>query len=462
MPNHADKILSKFCISILLIVVPGFSVAEQGINPKLTPVGAIAAGNADGTIPPWTGGLPRADIDPSAGIADPFSEDENLFTVSAGNLGPYAENLSAGQLAMLEAYPDSYQMPVYPSRRSASYPNYVYEALNNNRRSAELISSEGRHGVRNSIITSPFPEPENGLEAIWNHLMRWRGILVERQTSWVPVTRGGRYRPILLQEEIAFPYASPDYSTTTVEESGQLTHIPEYRRAMIAIKQKFLSPGSVAGGGSLIYDTYDYSRYGRIRWIYPANLKRVIRMPTAKLDQPITGTEGIIGLDDQDMYRGSPEMFEWSLEPVRELLIPYNGYRLKDRGLQFDDLIDRHHLNQTRTRYELHRVWPVVATAKPGSGSRYARRIFYLDEDTWQIALSEKYDQEGNLVMFAESHILNYYHVPVPYPGITAHYSLEDGRFLIQNIDNMLTPHRWLDEINPREFSPNALLDYIR
>lgn len=462
MPYYADMNLKSLCMTVLLVALIETAGANEAGKPELTPVGAIAAGNAAGTIPPWTGGLPQQSIADNGEIKDPFAADAVLFTVSAGNMDSYADLLSAGQRAMLEKYPDSYRMPVFPSRRSASYPDYVYDALEANRQSAELITQDGRHGVRNSLITSPFPEPDNGQEAIWNHMMRWRGILVERQTSWVPVTSSGRYRPILLQEEIAFPYASPDWTTTTEANSGQLTHIPEYRRAMIAFKQKFLSPGRVSGSGSLIYDTYDYTRYERIRWVYPANLKRVVRMPRAKLDQPITGAEGIIGLDDQDMYRGSPELFDWKLEPVREMLVPYNAYRLKDRKLRFDDLIGQHHLNQALTRYELHRVWRVTATARPESGSRYGRRVFYLDEDTWQIVLSEKYDEDGNLAMFAESHTLNYYQVPVLFPGVTAHYSLVDGRFLVQNIDNMLPPLRWLDEINPREFSPNALLDYIR
>ncbi len=462
MRNYAHMNLKTLYLPLLLLALASPSGADESGSPDLTPVGAIVAGNAAGTIPPWTGGLPRQSVGEPGVIADPFAADEALFTVSADNLGSYAQNLSDGQRAMLEKYPDSYRMPVYPSHRSASYPEYVYDALEANRQAAELISKDDRTGVRNSKITSPFPEPESGQEAIWNHLMRWRGILLERQTSWVPVTSSGRYRPILLQEEIAFPYASPKSSTSSENEPGQLTHIPEYRRAMIAIKQKFLSPGRVSGSGSLVYDTYDYTSYERIRWIYPASLKRVVRLPRSKLDQPITGADGIIGLDDQDMYRGSPELFDWTLEPVREMLIPYNAYRLKDRELRFDDLIDRHHLNQSLTRYELHRVWRVTATAKKKSGARYARRVFYLDEDSWEIVLCEKYDKDGNLVMFAEAHMINYYHVPVLYPGVTAHYSLNDGRFLIQNIDNMLTANRWLDEINPREFSPNALLDYIR
>ena len=88
--------------------------------------------------------------------------------------------------------------------------------------------------------------------------------------------------------------------------------------------------------------------------------------------------------------------------------------------------------------------------------------MFYLDEDSWQIVLSEKYDAEGELSNVAEAHTLNYYSVPVVYPTLQAHYSLDDGRFMIQGINNMLPPPVWSKQINPRNFSPNALLDYLR
>ncbi len=454
--------LKAYVLPVLLLVLSTTSGAADHVAREITPLGANAMGNADGTIPPWTGGLPKRDLGSDGEIPDPFAADQRLFTISAADLGSYADKLTAGQLAMLEKYPDTYTLPVFPSRRSASYPDFVYSALDENRKSSQLVSDNGRQGVVNSKISSPFPEPESGLEAIWNHVMRWRGILLERYTSWVPVTASGRYRPILLHEEIAFPYASPTYLRSVAQEDGKFSHIPEYRRAMIAVKQKFLSPGRLSGSGSLLYDSYDYTRYERIRWVYPANLKRVVRLPRARLDQPVAATSGIIDLDDQDMFRGSTELFDWELEPPMEKLIPYNAYRFKDRSLAFDDIVSRHHLNQDLSRYELHRVWRVTATAKSGQRSTYSKRVFYLDEDSWQIVLSEKYDQDGNLAMYAEAHTLNYYNVPLLFPGVSAHYKLDDGRFLIQNINNMLPPHRWLDAISARNFSPNALLDYIR
>jgi hypothetical protein len=116
----------------------------------LTPFGAERAGNADGTIPAWTGGITAvpAGYRPGDRHPDPFADDQVLFEITAANALEYAENLSAGQLAMLAAYPDSWKLKVYPTRRSASYPQWVYQAVMDNATSAEVVSA-------GSACTSP-------------------------------------------------------------------------------------------------------------------------------------------------------------------------------------------------------------------------------------------------------------------------------------------------------------------
>jgi hypothetical protein len=265
----------------------------------------------------------------------------------------------------------------------------------------------------------------------------------------------------LLREEVAFPYGSPFHGSGRDPATMGSHQIQEFVEAKIVAKQRFISPGRLSNQGALIYDSYDYTRYQRKRWLYAPALKRVIRLPRAQLDQPVRQKDGIVGLDDTDMYRGSPELFDWELAGRQEMLIPYNAYALEDTSLSFKDLIHKHHLNQQHTRYERHRVWKVIATAKKES-SRYRKRIFYLDEDTWQIVLSEKYDQTGGLVMHAEAHTVNFYDVPVVFTGVIAHYQLDDGRFVVTDINNMLLPYDWIDEINPRNFGPIALENYVR
>src|SRR5579864_8560542 len=103
------------------------------LGADLTPLGGEKAGNADGSIPPWTGGI-KSPAD--AGFPnyksgdhhpDPYASDKPLFTITAANLSQYAAKLTEGHKALFKTYPD-YKMIVYPTHRSAASPEHVYEA----------------------------------------------------------------------------------------------------------------------------------------------------------------------------------------------------------------------------------------------------------------------------------------------------------------------------------------------
>ncbi len=167
--------------------------AEEALRlgRDLTPLAAIRAGNNEGTIPAWGGGIrePPAGYRPGMHHPDPFEDDQILFTITAANVRQYADKLSPGQIAMIERYPDSWRMPVYPTRRSASLPERIYDRTIANAATAEL-TPDGT-GVIHAGEGVPFPIPENGLEAIWNHLLRYRGHSVYRETVQVTPTAAG-------------------------------------------------------------------------------------------------------------------------------------------------------------------------------------------------------------------------------------------------------------------------------
>ena len=58
------------------------------LEADLTPLGAERAGNAAGTIPPWTGGItqPPPGYAPGDHHQDPYPEDAILFTITAANV----------------------------------------------------------------------------------------------------------------------------------------------------------------------------------------------------------------------------------------------------------------------------------------------------------------------------------------------------------------------------------------
>jgi hypothetical protein len=425
-------------------------------GPELTPVGAQRTGNEAGTIPAWDGGItgPVPGYTPGERHVDPYADDPVLFSITADNQKMYAENLSEGQKALLSQYPDSWHMNIYASRRSASYPDSVYAAIAHNAGNAEVIV-EGRGGVDNSSMTSPFPIPKSGVEVMWNHNLRWRGIHIKRMDGSAAVTRSGRYALILQEEEWAIPYARS-------EESEVKNLFPNL---LFAFKSKVLAPGFVSGSGLLTLDSLNHNETARENWLYSPDLRRVLRAPFSGFDNPAPNTDALRFTDEADMYNGAPGLFTWTLLGKREMYIPYNAYRLHSGALKADDILGPNHINPEHARYELHRVWVVEGKVKTGKGDRghkYSRRVFYIDEDSWQIAAADNYDENGQLWRVSEGHMINYYQVPAPWYTLQVYQDLKERRYLVNGLDNQRRAAVFDEVINPRFFGPNALAFYIR
>jgi hypothetical protein len=342
-------------------------------------------------------------------------------------------------------------MPVYPTRRSASYPQWVYDGVRENAEHAELVT-EGKGGVRHARVSSPFPFPTRGVEVVWNHNLRWRGVHVVLTNGQAAVTRRGRYGLVLSAVQVGIPYAAREPTAFSRENPN----------VMLAYKSKVIQPSLVAGEGLLIIEPIDQTRDPRKSWVYSPSIRRVLRIAYAAYAFPAPGSDGLYTIDQTGLFNGAPDRFEWRLIGKREVLIPYNSYRLHRPDLDFDDLLAAGHLNPDYSRYELHRVWVVEGVLKEGATHVYSRRRFYVDEDSWQIGASESYDLQGRLWRTAEAHALNYYQVPVQWDTLQVFYDLKEGRYLAAGLDNRRNPPVFLDDADPREFTPTALLYYIR
>ena len=434
----------------------GAGVSEEQaarLGAELTPIGAERAGNAEGTIPAWTGGItqPPPSYEPGAWHEDPYPEDAPLFTIGAANLEEHAPHLSEGQKALLQAYPETWHMRVYPTRRSASYPEWVYEAVRSNATSAHLVL-EGKGSVADAMVSSPFPIPQSGVEVVWNHTLRFRGVRVSRGVGSAAVTRRGNYSVVVSQQEIGVPYASP--SDTAFKRA--------YPNVMLALKSKIIAPTLSSGDGLLVIEPIDQTRDPRKTWIYSRALRRVLRNPYFAYDHSAPDSDGLRTVDELDLFNGPPDRFEWRLLGKRELYVPYNAYRLHGDDVAPNEILLVGHIDPERARYELHRVWVVEGRLKEGQRHVYSRRVFYVDEDSWQILVSDGYDSEGRLWRVAEAHALNYYDVPVLWDTLQVYHDLRERRYFAFGIDVGLTAPRFEEGGDPREFSPNALLYYVR
>ena len=416
-----------------------FTAADLG--GALTPLGAIQAGNADGTIPAWTGGVtaPPAGFVPGMNHPDPFDDDEPLFSITASNLDAYADRLPAGSQAMLRQYP-TFRIDVYPTRRSASFPQRIYDAAIVNAGNATL--TQGGNGVSGAREAVPFPIPDNGLEAIWNHLLRYRGDAVSQRIGQANPTVGGSYTMIMIEQDILFPYAQP---------GGSDGNISAY------FLQEVVAPARLAGEILLVHETIDQLAEPRTAWTYNPGQRRVRRAPNIAYDNPGTASDGLRTSDNLDLFNGAPDRYDWDLVGRQEMYVPYNAYRLHSSDLEYDDIIAPNHLNPDHLRYELHRVWVVDATLKAGTSHIYSRRTFYLDEDSWQILAVDHYDSRGQLWRVGEVHGINYYEVPTFWTTMDVIYDLQSGRYTALGFDNQERQYDFTVEYDAGDFTPDTL-----
>jgi hypothetical protein len=419
-------------------------VASLG-GPVYTPVGAESAGNAEGTIPAWQDGLPNwgADNIENGGLADPFADDQELFRISAANVEQYREHLSDGQVALLKRHPDSYYLPVYPSRRVATYPQQVLDRVREAAAEVEMVPSG--NGLQNLYAsTVPFPFPENALEVIWNHITRYRGGSIQRTYTQIPVQANGAFNPVVFQDKLVFASA--------------LRHGEVSDNRLFLYLQQTLEPARFEGDMLLVHENIDQYTEPRNAWLYNAGQRRVRRAPNVAYDGPGRASDGLRTSDDLDGYNGAPDRYTWALHGKREMYVAMNSYQLNSKQLDYKDVILPGHVNPAHTRYELHRVWVVEATLKPGERHVYARRMFYLDEDSWSIVLKDQYDGRGELWRVAQAHGIYHFDAEVPW-GAEIMNDLQSGRYLVTGLDNEV-PERayiWSLEARASEFTPAAL-----
>ncbi|MEL0604680.1 DUF1329 domain-containing protein [Pseudoalteromonas undina] len=441
----ATALCSMFLSSAAMAKMSAEEVARLGQD--LTPFGAEKAANADGSIPAWNGGITTAPegYEPGMHHIDPYLADKVLFTIDKTNLDKYKANLSPGQIALFEAYPDTFKMPVYETRRSASYPQFVYDATKEFAATAELI--EGGNGIKNTAIGIPFPIPKSGLEAIWNHLLRYRGQSIERFGGQAAPTASGSYNYVGFDEQLLVKYSDPKATPAELQDSNIL----------FKFKQKVTEPARLAGTALLVHETMDQILTPRQAWTYNSGQRRVRRAPNVAYDAPGTAADSLRTTDDFDMFNGSPNRYNWTLKGKQELYIPYNSYKLHSDKLEYDDILKPGHINPEHTRYEKHRVWVVEANLKDDTRHIYKKRVFYIDEDSWQVQVTDIYDNRDQLYRVAMAYGLNYYEVPTQWSTLEVYHDLNSRRYLAIGLDNQEKMYDFSESFNDNEFTSSAL-----
>ncbi len=420
------------------------------LGADLTPLGGEMAGNADGSIPAWTGGLttPPAGYQPGDHHPDPFADETPLFVITADNAAQYADKLTAGQQALLKAYP-TYKIPVYRSHRTASNPQRIYDATKQYATTAAL--TDGGNGITGCVIGIPFTQPTSGVEVIWNHLVRYRGVAARRLIGQAAPQRDGSYNLVQFDDEFLFNYCRDDIPPE------QLARDLANENVLIYFKQAVTAPARLAGTILVVHETMDQVKEKRRAWVYNAGQRRVRLAPSVEYDNPGTASDGMRTSDQFDMFNGATDRYDWKLVGKKEMIVPYNSYKLHSERVKAADILKPLHINQDLTRYELHRVWVVEGTLRSGINHVYSRRTFYIDEDSWQALAVDQYDGRGQLWRASEAHCINYYDAQVFWSTLEVHTDLLAGRYLAIGLDNENKMYDYTLKRTPQDYTPAKL-----
>jgi hypothetical protein len=371
------------------------------LKGELTPLGAEKAGNKDGTIPAWNGGLTT----PTQGFVnggrrpDPFASDKLLYSVSTKNLPEHAAKLPDGVKALMQRYPESFRVDVYPTRRTAAAPQYVYDNTFKNATRAKLVDGSAGPMPQGAYAGIPFPIPKNGAEAMWNVLLRWRGESWYSEFNGYNVTPEGKR--VLVQEsrnDNQMPYYAAEGSPETFNGEHWLV--------------RSLNTGPAIRAGEAITGREQLNGDKSQVWVYLTGQRRVRKLPNACCDTPTPFSAGVASFDEVEGFAGRLGRFEWKLVGKQEMLIPYNSNRThvptKDT-----DVVGEHHLNPDHVRWELHRVWVVEANLREGQRHTVPKSRYYIDEDSWALVWGDRWDAKNQLAR-------SQFSIPIAMPDVPA------------------------------------------
>jgi hypothetical protein len=354
------------------------------LKAELTPLGAERAGNKDGSIPAWDGvySTPLAGWKNGERRPDPFAADKLLYSVTASNMAQHESKLTEGVKAMLKKYP-SFRLDVFPTRRTAGAPQWVYDNTAKNALRAKIVVGEGGPTVSNAYGGIPFPIPKSAEEIMWNSMMNWKGTTKQSEIQTMFVTADGKR---VMTTDARTTQQSPYYDKDeTIEQfKGDFMYV------------RLDTKGPPIRAGEAIVGVQGVNPSDDKTWTYLPGQRRVRRLPNACCDTPTPATAGLASFDELQVYVGRLDRFDWKIVGKKEILVPYNTNRLLVPQ-KVADVVGDKHLNPDHVRWELHRVWVVDASLAPGKRHVAVKSRYYIDEDSWMALLGERYDAQGSL-----------------------------------------------------------------
>lgn len=427
--NFMKSLVATLIVANSATVMAKVSEQEAAkLGNELTCTGAIAAGNAAGTIPAYSGkylGTPDGvEYTPNVGQhpVDPFASDKTILVIDGSNYKSYAKNLTAGQQAMFERYPQTFKIPVYQGRREFRYPDNICDVIKKNAVDAELIDDGFGFSGYKGAVPFPIPDETQALQVLANHNFPYRAYTYSTLRDIADVSSTGKV----------------SWGRLTNAGLNVTNHPDEIGKPMEGVMAYSLGetklPIRSKGNATVTSEPVNFARGTRLAWSYNPGTRRVRQLPEYGFDTPIGGTSGKLTIDSDRLMNGSPERFNWALKGKKEIYIPANAYKVHGSNVKYDDLLAVGHANPDYMRYELRRVWVLEGTLKDSYRHRYGRRTMYIDEDTWHGVMADYYDTRDTLVQHA---FINYYYAfdaQAWEAGTSFYHDLTTGGFVGYNM----------------------------
>jgi len=445
--NFVRTLLAS-CLSLAAL-----NAAQAAVSPdqaarlgnNLTAIGAEKAGNADGSIPAYQGGLqtPPASYQSGASMRpDPFASEKPLLVINGKNADQYKGQLTATTLELLKRYP-SYRVDVYPTHRSVALPQAVLDNTRKNATGAK--SQEGGTALDNVLPGIPFPIPQNGAEAMWNFLLRYQGVsMTAKYDSWNVDAAGKPSLSTTGQANISYPI----YEDMAKPIGAKDTY---YQMKLV-----YTGPARRAGEAMMLRDAANPLAQPRNAWQYLPGQRRVKLAPNLAYDTPNPGTSGSGTYDDVFVFNGALDRYDWTLVGKQEMYVPYNTYQLT-YNTDVKQVITPNHLAPQFVRWEKHRVWVVEGKLKDGARHIYHKRRFYLDEDSWIALASDQYDARGQLYRGSFAFLTQSYDKQTPDATPFMIYDLIGGTYNLNGVVGAYGGIRYIDPLSKTQWSPESL-----
>ena len=418
------------------------------LGDTLLPWGAEKAGNADGSIPAYSGGIkPPASYDPSTpGIRpDPFADEKPRLVITRDNLEQHADKLGAGVKAMFAKYP-TFRVNVYPTHRTARFPQWYQDNSVKNATSCEN-AADGLQ-LKNCYAGAPFPIPKSGIEVMWNRYMKFeqQAMRADDLMTTVVDANGTVIDTAGWKQWNQYPLWDGRSEPLQGNELNEL------------LRSDYNAPARKNGEKLVLQDGIDQLNSPRRAWTYVVGQRRVKLSPDVAYDTPSPTGAGIGTVDDSSVFFGAFDRYDFELVGKKEMYIPYNMFSIQDpQKCGHDAVFTKNHLNPDCVRWELHRVWVVEAKLKPGKRHIYPRRTLYFDEDYLGVGIGDAYDSTGAIYRVTMSESFPFYEAEGHVSGQFAVHDLQSGAYVRQAYSTNRSGWVITEPVPMNTFSPSSM-----